>query len=144
VAVTYTKVAFPKIEERLRNIINEEFKNVYISSRFENMGSDESIRIFTSSSNLLEHTQYSEVREYTVSVRHYYNEPDSIRREEYVKNRIDRLKKLIMGNISSAGNYYDLHIDGIQYDVQDVENENNPDMHITELEAMLKNYNKWS
>lgn len=140
-AVTYTKVAFPKIEERLRNIINEEFKNVYISSRFENMGSDESIRIFTSSSNLLEHTQYSEVREYTVSVRHYYNEPDSIRREEYVKNRIDRLKKLLLANPSSSGNYYDLLVPSVAYDLQDAENEDSPDMHITELEINMRSFN---
>ena len=117
-AVNYTKVAFPKIEEKLWKVLNNEFPSIYISSEYVDQQGDESVRIHLSGSDDVLTTNLFERRSYTVELFHYYEDKDSIRRTEFVRNRVDRLKGLLNDNQSIATYWYDLHIPTIEYDVE--------------------------
>ena len=117
-AVTYTKVAYPKIEEKIYKVLNNEFPSIYISSEYVEQAGDESIRIHLASSDDVLTTNVFERRSYSVELFHYYEDKDSIKRTEYVRNRVDRLKALLNDNQSIDGYWYDLHIPSIEYDVE--------------------------
>ena len=117
-AVTYTKVAYPKIEEKIYKVLNNEFPSIYISSEYVEQAGDESIRIHLASSDDVLTTNVFERRAYSVELFHYYEDKDSIKRTEYVRNRVDRLKALLNDNQSIDGYWYDLHIPSIEYDVE--------------------------
>ena len=135
-AVTYTKTAFPKIEEKLYKLLNNEFPSIYISSEFVEQKTDESIRIHLASSEDVLTTNVFERRAFEIELFHYYNDVDSIQRTEYVRNRCDRLKALLCDNQSIEGYWYDLKIPVIDYDLDtDVEN-----MSITKLTVTMENH----
>ncbi len=135
-AVNYTKVAFPKIEEKLFKVMNNEFPSIYISSEFVEQQGDESIRIHLSSSSDVLTTNIFERRSYEVELFHYYRDKDSIQRTEYVRNRVDRLKALLNDNQSIDSYWYDLQIPSIEYDLEtDAEN-----MSVTRLIITLENH----
>lgn len=67
-AVRYTKVSFPKIEEKLFKVLNSEFSNIYVSSEYVEQQGDESIRIHLSSSGDILTTNMFQRREYVVEV----------------------------------------------------------------------------
>ena len=117
-AVTYTKVAYPKIEEKIYKVLNNEFPSIYISSEYVEQAGDESIRIHLASSDDVLTTNVFERRSYSVELFHYYEDKDSIKRTEYVRNRVDRLKALLNDNQSIDGYWYDLQIPSIEYDVE--------------------------
>lgn len=117
-AVTYTKVAYPKIEEKIYKVLNNEFPSIYISSEYVEQAGDESIRIHLASSDDVLTTNVFERRSYSVELFHYYEDKDSIKRTEYVRNRVDRLKALLNDNQSIDGYWYDLKIPSIEYDVE--------------------------
>ena len=135
-AVNYTKVAFPKIEEKLWKVLNNEFPSIYISSEYVDQQGDESVRIHLSGSDDVLTTNLFERRSYTVELFHYYEDKDSIRRTEFVRNRVDRLKSLLNDNQSIATYWYDLHIPTIEYDVE-TDREN---FSITQLTVTMENH----
>jgi len=135
-AITYTKVAYPKIEEKLYKVLNNEFPNIYISSEYVEQSGDESIRIHLSSSDDVLTTNVFERRSYSVELFHYYEDKDSIQRTEYVRNRVDRLKAMLNDNQSISGYWYDLHIPNIEYDVE-TDREN---FSITQINITMENH----
>ena len=70
-AITYDNVAFGKIEEALKQHIDDEFQNVYISPKFVDRG-NEFIRINLSSSTNVETTEGYEVMAYYIYFRYYH------------------------------------------------------------------------
>ncbi|MAG59903.1 hypothetical protein CMO96_03900 [Candidatus Woesebacteria bacterium] len=135
-AVTYTKVAFPKIEEKLYKVLNNEFANIYISSEFVEQQGDEAIRIHLASSDDMLTTNVFERREYSVELFHYYEDKDSIKRTEFVRNRVDRLKALLNDNQSIADYWYNLLIPSIEYDLE-TDREN---FSITQINITMENH----
>ena len=135
-AVTYTKVAFPKIEEKIYKVLNNEFPNIYISSEYVEQAGDESIRIHLASSDDVLTTNVFERRSYSVELFHYYEDKDSILRTEYVRNRVDRLKAMLNDNQSISGYWYDLHIPSIEYD-EETDREN---FSVTKINVTMENH----
>jgi hypothetical protein len=135
-AIAYTKTAFPKIEEKLLKVINDEFPSIYISSDYVAQPTDESIRIHLSSSEDVLTTSVFERRIFNIEIVHYYLDKDSIHRTEYVRNRCDRLKKLLNSNRNISGYWFDLQIPSIEYDIEtDIEN-----LSVTQLSVTLENH----
>tara|TARA_R100000329_G_C7618701_1_gene219899 strand:+ start:7525 stop:7956 length:432 start_codon:yes stop_codon:yes gene_type:complete len=132
-SLTYSKITYNKIEDRLRDFINDYFKNVYISSKYKKQSGNESIRITVTSVDTLNFSQQSEELEYSILVRYYLQERHTEKGEQYAKARTDRLKKLISDNIKSFGNMYGLYVDSIEYFVSDDENEDNEELQIIDL-----------
>ncbi len=135
-AVTYTKVAYPKIEEKIYKVLNNEFPSIYISSEYVEQAGDESIRIHLASSDDVLTTNVFERRSYSVELFHYYEDKDSIQRTEYVRNRVDRLKALLNDNQSIDGYWYDLKIPSIEYDVE-TDREN---FSVTQIMVTMENH----
>ena len=67
-AVTYDKIAFPKIEQAIKFILDDNFPNVYISPVFKMIG-NECIRINLESSASEELATNFEVRVYELIIR---------------------------------------------------------------------------
>ncbi len=136
--LTYSKITHNKIEDRLRDVINDYFKKVYISSRYREQSGNESIRISVLSVDITNSSTKSEELDYTILVRYYLQEAYSESGEKYAKNRIDRLKKLITDNTQSYGNMYGLSVDSIDYFVSADENEGNDKLQIIDLNVSCK------
>ena len=135
-AVTYTKVAFPKIEEKLYKVLNNEFPIIYISSEFVEQQGDESIRIHLAGSDDMLTTNVFERRQFNVELFHYYEDVDSIKRTEFVRNRVDRLKALLNDSQSISGYWYNLLIPSIEYDLE-TDREN---FSITQVNVTMENH----
>jgi len=135
-AITYTKVAYPKIEEKLYKVLNNEFPNIYISSEYVEQAGDESIRIHLAGSDDVLTTNVFERRSYSVELFHYYEDKDSIQRTEYVRNRVDRLKAMLNDNQSISGYWYALQIPEILYDIE-TDREN---FSITQINVTMENH----
>ena len=69
-AVTYDEISYKYIEKGLKTIINDEFKNVYVSPTFAMRGT-ECVRIAIDSSTNDETTNAYERRNFNVIVRYY-------------------------------------------------------------------------
>ena len=139
-AVEYDKIGFTLIEKGLRDWINNDFNNVFISDRFKIKG-NEFIRINLESSTNLMTTNAFEQREYNVKIRYYFNRKimgDGI--NENIKSKVDRLRKKLLDKQTNGTNWAFLDIDNIEYDIQDDENENN-DIYIVQLDLILVNHN---
>ena len=139
-AVSYDKIGFTLIEKGLRDWINNDFNNVFISNRFKIKG-NEFIRINLESSTNLMTTNAFEQREYNVMIRYYFNSKimgDGI--NENIKSKVDRLKKKLLDKQTNGASWAFLDIDNIEYDIQDDENENN-DIYIVQLDLILVNHN---
>ena len=122
-AVTYTKVAYDKIEDKLFKVLNNEFPSLYISSEYVPQKGAESIRIHLTSSEDVLTTNMFERRQYNVELFHYYESDNAITRTEYVRNRVDRLKAMLNDNQFITGYWYNLQIPSIEYDIEtDLEN----------------------
>ena len=141
-AVTYDKIAYDEIELALRKIINDEFKNVYIGNEFKMLG-NECIKIdLVSSSSIEQNTSY-EQRDYNVNLR-YYHMADTNNEliNKSVKANVDRLRKHLLDNqVSSTYKWAALIVDEINYNVQDDENEENAQLHISELLISIQHHN---
>lgn len=143
--ITYTKTAWLKIEQLLKNTINNEFPHVYISPIYKKIR-NEGVRInLLSSTNILT-TQAFEQREYNLIIRYYLDNIDmsNMNSNEAVKNKVDRLKTLLLNNIVSTNapkqnNWDSLEIDSVEYNVNDDENEDNENLNITELVLTIQN-----
>ena len=129
----FEKITYDKVEKAIRNLLDDEFRNVYIASQYMKQGGNESIRISTQSTNILQYTNKSEMLEYEVLIRYYLQEKYTKDGEIYAKGRADRVKKLLFDNIQSSGNYHNLSVDSIDYFISDTENEDNEELQIIDL-----------
>ena len=143
-AVTYDNIAFGRIEEGLKQYIDDEFQNVYISPVFVDRG-NEFIRINLVSSNNVESTNTYEQREYDVELRYYHKcDMSQIRINEAVKKKCDRLKKHLLDKQTFSNNWAELSVGTITYDVQDDENKERENLYIVEYTLTLTNYNHFN
>ena len=141
-AVTYDKIAYEEIELGLRKVINDEFKNVYISDVFKMYG-NECIRISLDSSTTVEQATNYEQRDYNVNIR-YYHLADTTNEaiNKSVKSNIDRLRKHFLDNqVSTTYKWASLIIDEINYNITDDENEGNVLLHIAEFGITITHHN---
>jgi len=141
-AVTYDKIAYDEIEFGLRKIINDEFKNVYISNEFKMLGT-ECIRINLESSITIQQTNAYEQRDYNVNLRYYHMaDTNNEMINKSVKANVDKLRKHLLDNqVSSTYKWAALIVDEINYNVQDDENEENDRLHISELLISIQHHN---
>ena len=143
-AVTYDEISYKYIEKGLKTIINDEFKNVYVSPVFTMRGT-ECVRIMVSSSSNDETTNAYERRVFNVIVR-YYQKGD-VRSEkvyEGIRRKADRLRKHLVDNQvanSSSAKWVALDIDTINFNVIDEENEEIDNLNITEYELSVIHHN---
>jgi len=141
-AVTYDKIAYDEIELGLRKVINDEFKNVYISNEFKMLGT-ECIRINLESSTTIQQTNAYEQRDYNVNLRYYHMaDTNNEMINKSVKANVDRLRKHLLDNqVSSTYKWAALIVDEINYNVQDDENEENDRLHISEFLISIQHHN---
>ena len=144
-AVTYDKISFTEIEKGLKNILDDEFRNVYISNKYKETG-NEGIRINLIDSELQLHTDSFEQREYNVSIRYYHiANSDNQRENEAIKAKSDRLRKHLLDNkTNSTYKWLSLTVDNIAYNVEDEENEERTDLHITEFDITINHWNTYT
>ena len=143
-AVTYDNVAFGRIEDTLRQYIDDEFRNVYISPKFIDRGS-EFIRINLESSSNVETSNAYEVRAYEVMLK-YYHKADlhNANINEAIKKKADRLKKHLLDKQTNSDNWAELSIGDITYNVQDDDNEGIDNLYIIQYELIMTNYNHFN
>ncbi len=149
-AVSYEKISYDKIEKGLKDKINVDFANVYVSPIFKMIG-NECVRVNLTQSELVEqHRNFSE-REYNVTVR-YYTKADMSNEHtnKGVKRRIDMLHKLLLDNqynttgTDGANNkWLSLMIDTISYGIEDNEQDENQQLYIAEFLLTLTNTNQF-
>ena len=143
-AVTFDEISYKYIEKGLKTIVNDEFKNVYISPLFTMKGT-ECIRIAVESSDNEETTNAYERRIFNVVLR-YYQQAD-LRSEkvyENVRRKADRIRKHLVDNQtanSSSAKWVALDIDTINFNVQDEENEDLDNLNITEYLLSVIHHN---
>ena len=143
-AVTFDEISYKYIEKGLKTIVNDEFKNVYISPIFTMRGT-ECIRIAVESSDNDETTNAYERRIFNVVLR-YYQQAD-LRSEkvyENVRRKADRLRKHLVDNQTantSTAKWAFFDIDTINFNVQDEENEDLDNLNITEYLLSVIHHN---
>jgi len=139
-AVTYNKIGYTLIEKGLKNYLNNDFNNVYISQNFIMKGS-ECIRINLESSSNTQSTAKYEQREYSVMLRYYFNRiinNDGV--NENIKGKVDRLKKKLLDKRTNSTNWMYLDVDEIEYGIEDDENEDK-NIYIVQYDLTLINHN---
>ena len=143
-AVTYDEISYKYIEKGLKNIINDEFKNVYISPLFTMKGT-ECIRIAVESSDNEETTNSYEQRVFNLIVR-YYQKGDTRSEKVYesIRRKADRLRKHLIDNQvknTTDAKWTSLIIDTINFNVEDEENEDIDNLNITEYLVTVTHHN---
>ena len=143
-AVTYDEISYKYIEKGLKNIINDEFKNVYVSPIFSMRGT-ECIRIMVESSDNEETTNSYEQRVFNLVVR-YYQKGDTRSEKVYesIRRKADRLRKNLIDNQvknTTDAKWTSLIIDTINFNVEDEENEDIDNLNITEYLVSVTHYN---
>ena len=139
-AVTYDKIGYTLIEKGLRDYLNNDFSNVYISPEFRMRGS-ECIRINLDGSTNLQTTNAYEQREYSVMVRYYFTRlPNNDGANENIKGKCDRLKKKLLDKQTNTTSWVYLDIENIDYGVEDEDNEDS-NIYIVQYDLTLVNHN---
>ena len=143
-AVTYDEISYKYIEKGLKTIINDEFRNVYVSPMFTMRGT-ECVRIAVSSSENDETTNAYERRIFNVIVR-YYQKGDLRSEKVYaaIRRKADKLRKHILDNQTAntaSAQWAFLDIDSINFNIQDEENEGIDNLNITEYELSIVHHN---
>lgn len=143
-AVTYDEISYKYIEKGLKNIINDEFKNVYVSPIFSMRGT-ECIRIMVESSDNEETTNSYEQRVFNLIVR-YYQKGDTRSEKVYesIRRKADRLRKHLIDNQvknTTDAKWTSLIIDTINFNVEDEENEDIDNLNITEYLISVTHHN---
>ena len=143
-AVTFDKIAYPDIEQGLLKIIDNEFRNVYISPTFKMLG-NECIRIHLTASTSETLATNFEIRMYDVIIRYYLmGNIEDTRTNEAIKRNIDRLRKHLIDNqVSTTYNWAKLEIESINYNIKDDENEENNNLNIAEFSINIQHYNQF-
>ena len=141
-AVTFDTIAYPEIEQGLLKIIDNEFKNVYISPKFKMLGT-ECIRINLQSSTSETLATNFETRIYNVEIRYYMiGSIEDERDNEAIKRNIDRLRKHLIDNqVSSTYNWAKLEVESIDYNIEDEENEGDDNLSIAQFTVNITHYN---
>ena len=144
-AVTYDKIAFPKIEETIKHFLDSDFANVYISPVFHMVG-NECICINLESSTSETLATNFEVRLYNVSIK-FCTKADMTKEQdnEYVKSRVDKLKKALIDNQvkSTSAKWAKLEVNDITYNVQNEDIEDEDNLFMVELSVEVTNYNQF-
>ena len=144
-AVTYDKISYPKIEEAIKFILDDDFPNVYISPVFRDAG-NESIRIFLESDSSEELATNFEVRVYNVLLS-YYTKADISKEQdnEFIENRLDKIKKALVDNQvkSTSANWSKLEVTDRRRNVQNEDNEDKDNLYIAEFDLEVTNYNQF-
>ena len=143
-AVTYDEISYKYIEKGLKTIINNEFKNVYVSPVFSMRGT-ECIRIMASSSTNDQTTNAYERRIFDVIIR-YYQKGDLRSEKVYegIRRKADRLRKHLVDNQvanSSSAKWVALDNDTINFNVEEEENEEIDNLNITEYLLSVTHHN---
>ena len=140
-AVIYDKIGYGVIEKGLKQHIDDEFMNVYISPKIKMMGT-EFIRInLDSSSDIVSHHNF-ETRLYSVMVRYYLiGNTNDVRVNEAIKGKADRLRKHLSDKRTNGSDWADLTISAINYNVSDDENADNENLNIIEYIVEIINNN---
>ena len=143
-AVTYDDISYKYIEKGLKTIINNEFKNVYVSPLFTMRGT-ECIRISAQSSTNQETTNAYDRRVFDVLIR-YYQKGDIRSEKVYagMRRKADRLRKHLLDNQvknTSTAKWAALDIDTIEFNIQDEENEEIDNLNITEFSLSVTHHN---
>ena len=143
-AVTYDEISYKYIEKGLKTIVNDEFKNVYVSPIFTMRGT-ECIRIMVESSSNDQTTNAFERRVFNVILR-YYQKGDQRSEKTYegMRRKADRLRKHLIDNQtanSSTAKWVALDIDTINFNVLDEENEEIDNLNITEYLLSVTHHN---
>ena len=143
-AVTYDEISYKYIEKGLKIIINNEFKNVYVSPIFTMRGT-ECVRIAVQSSSNDQTTNAYERRVFDVMIR-YYQKGDLRSEKVYegIRRKADRLRKHIIDNQTantSSAKWAFLDIDTINFNVEDEENEDIDNLNITEYILSVTHHN---
>ena len=145
-AVTYDKISYPKIEEAIKFILDDDFPNVYISPIFKMFG-NECIRINLESDSSEDLATNFEVRIYSLTVT-YYTKADMSKEEdnEFVKNRIDKLKKALVDNQvkTTSDNWAKLEVVNRTYNVENEDIDDKDSLFIAELEVDVTNFNTFT
>ena len=145
-AVTYDKISYPKIEEAIKFILDDDFPNVYISPVFKMFG-NECIRINLESDSSEDLATNFEVRVYSLTVT-YYTKADMSKEEdnEFVKNRIDKLKKALIDNQvkTTSDNWAKLEVVNRTYNVENEDIDDKDNIFIAELEVDVTNFNTFT
>jgi len=135
--VTADNILYDEILQQIKiKLTGSDFKNVYIG-RFKHLNG-ESIRIYPLRSEVVQNSNRFEEREYFIIIRIYFHSSDP--EFAYMGKRTDRLNKTLLDNVVNATNWYGLKTD-INYDIQDDENIEHPDLMINEIELSVTNYN---
>ena len=143
-AVTYDEISYKYIEKGLKTIVNNEFKNVYVSPVFTMRGT-ECVRIAVQSSSNDQTTNAYERRVFDVMIR-YYQKGDLRSEKVYegIRRKADRLRKHIIDNQTantSSAKWVALDIDTINFNVEDEENEDIDNLNITEYLVSVTHHN---
>ena len=106
----------------------------------------ECIRINLDTSSMLDFSNTFEEREYNVSIRYYHIADTSQERvNETIKANIDRLRKHLLDNRTSATNKWtELKVEGIEYNIQDDENDEKDNLHIAGFDVIITHYNHFT
>ena len=142
-SVTYTKTAWPLIEKSIRDILNDEFKQVYTGELKPISRYDESVRIYLENSESLQVEALFEIRQYNLIIEHYFMKKKALRNREWELDRVDRLKKLLLDNQCIGTSYFNLIIENIQYE-QDDEEDESIKSYMTTILISVKNLTQWS
>ena len=143
-AVTYDEISYKYIEKGLKNIINDEFKNVYVSPIFSMRGTEFIMNMVESSDNE-ETTNSYEQRVFNLVVR-YYQKGDTRSEKVYesIRRKADRLRKHLIDNQvknTTDAKWTSLIIDTINFNVEDEENEDIDNLNITEYLISVTHHN---
>ena len=145
-AVNYDKISYPKIEEAIKFILDDDFPNVYISPIFKMFG-NECIRINLESDSSEDLATNFEVRIYDVTIT-YYTKADMSKDQdnEFVKNRIDKLKKALIDNQvkTTSDNWAKLEVVNRTYNVENEDIDDKDNIFIAELEVQVTNFNHFT
>tara|TARA_R100000152_G_C6652789_1_gene93928 strand:+ start:194 stop:634 length:441 start_codon:yes stop_codon:yes gene_type:complete len=145
-AVTYDKISYPKIEEAIKFILDDDFPNVYISPVFKMFG-NECVRINLESDTSEDLATNFEVRVYDITVT-YYTKADMSKSQdnEFVKNRIDKLKKALIDNQvkTTSDNWAKLEIVNRTYNVENEDIDDRDNLFIAELQIEVTNFNQYT
>jgi len=70
-------------------------------------------------------------------LRYYMEHQNAEKRTEHVLNNVDRMKKHLVDNIAVNNYWAEVLVDTVEYSVQDEENEEKPDLSITDLNLLI-------
>jgi len=140
--MTATTEIVKNIRDYLRDLLNDNFPNVYISNMYSEKPGREAVRIFTGPSEPFIKTNTLEERQHTIYIRYYLDDVrDNERHESWRDDRVDKLAQVLLEN-QNTDHWYNLEFDINPY-VLDEENEDK-NIEIAEFTVRVFTYNIWT